>query len=839
MSQDLEQYRDIIEQLKPMINEPEFNQLLTQVAASISKQKRFLLKMELKRLARPCIRLIDLRGHVDGKCRKFVHEDKEHYLDDMAIDVFERQVRSFGQYTIGVYEAVTNTENNYRVMHSRLSATGTHLGAATRSHNEATPSYLAPKIEFGNFAQRSEERMNYAMSVELSGETNKSVQATTVDISVSGLKIKVSKEHLFKAGERLSVIFRGLENEFSLDTRQGLQYLIEGIDRSKEEQRLNLNRMADTESPGFDKYFEHFIHGNKRRYKVNMDNTFDAIHNKTYEQYYIPNFTSIPLFIEQSAGVYTPRYALANDCNREDISYWSNEIQELKIGYLLSDERIKRCLALPIGRQETFVYVFHHIKNEKIYFYSATQDELDAAPHLKAVFLGYGARKASWRVYKLQFNAMQPQQSHRPLSLADAISESVKRQNQQPVPRLMSKLQHLSHIALLTNITDTHNTETYQQLKFARSQLTELKVFGHPRNRTPAMVSTFRFRYANQRREARFLLRSKILLTIDDLVFEGNTEDVSVNGLKLELNTFFHREQDTPVQVSFPQLQNVTKKYVLSDLPYKVRHISEDQKVLHLGVVNDPSNTATRLFFDELIKKNRATLKAYRYEKEIPGIGEALRNIYSRNVLNVAFFIRKEGAKYLPDATATWSTHTRLTTLLSFQAQAGQLNLYPLFEGMAGKLDFIATTLNRIKTNQRPVMRELFVAFNPGKTLIGEAIKSCFVEQFDNDEQRHEFISQAAKAGQFIAIKVFLSRSGRPDIETLQSELNYVGVYALHRAKILEEKLWSVSGIGDLIDVTDEVMQRLGFTAPAINENQQTPSKQNSKGPGIEQLLKS
>jgi hypothetical protein len=93
MSQDLEEYHDIIEELKPMINEPEFNQVLNQVASAISKQKRFLLKMELMRLARPCIRLIDLRGLVDGKCRLYEHQGKEHSLDELAIETFERQVR--------------------------------------------------------------------------------------------------------------------------------------------------------------------------------------------------------------------------------------------------------------------------------------------------------------------------------------------------------------------------------------------------------------------------------------------------------------------------------------------------------------------------------------------------------------------------------------------------------------------------------------------------------------------------------------------------------------------------------------------------------------------------
>ena len=43
MSQDLKQYADIIEQLKPMVNEPEFNQVLLQTAADVPKEKRFLI----------------------------------------------------------------------------------------------------------------------------------------------------------------------------------------------------------------------------------------------------------------------------------------------------------------------------------------------------------------------------------------------------------------------------------------------------------------------------------------------------------------------------------------------------------------------------------------------------------------------------------------------------------------------------------------------------------------------------------------------------------------------------------------------------------------------------
>lgn len=838
MSQDLEEYHDIIEELKPMINEPEFNQVLNQVASGLPKQKRFLLKMELMRLARPCIRLIDLRGLVDGKCRIYEHQGKEHSLDDVAIETFERQVRIFGEYTIGVYEAVTNTENNFRVMYRKEQQAAKTKRNKPVEVKPKTENFQAPLIKFGSFAQRGEERMNFAVNIEMFTELNKSIQATTIDVSVNGLKVKASKEHLFKPEDRLTVQFRGLEKEYLLDKRQGVAYIISSVEHTKEDQRLNLKRQFDMPFPSFDKFFERFIHGNKRRYKVNLDNTITAIQNKTYEQYYIPNFVSIPVFIEQIENNYIPKYALANDCNREEIQYWANELQDLKIGYLLTQERIKHGLALAKGQQEMFIFVFNHIKNEKVYFYSATHAELDAKPDLKSLFFGYGSRKASWRVYKLQFTQVDPEQSYRPLSIGNSINDKVKRQNQKPSPRLMSRLKNINHVALLTNITDNISTEHYQKFKIKREQLAQLKVFGHPRNKPPAPVTVYRFKYFNQRRETRFLLRTLVQVNIDGVVFDGHTEDISTQGLKIELDKFFHQTDKAKITLSFPQLQSVTSKYELSELPYVVRNVSKDRHIVHLqNFVTEESNIARR-FFEALIKSNRSKLRAYRDEEEVTGIGEALRNIYAQNVINVAYFLRKDGVDFVPDAVATSTTSNRLSQLLHFQAKPEQFNLYPLYRNAKISHDFINRTLTKIKPNDRPEMSELFIAFDPSKEVLGEAINSYFTEEFTKPEQRRQFIAQALKNGQFIAVKVFLARTGRPDFETMQSELNYVSVYAVHKAKSLEEQLWNVNAMGDIIDVTDEVLRRFGFAESAILLNHKPPPTHKIKQVGIEQLLK-
>ena len=838
MSQEIEQYHDIIEQLKPMINEPEFNQILNQVASSIPKQKRFLLKMELMRLSRPCIRLIDLRGLVTGKCRIYEHQGKQHFLDNVAIETFDRQVRIFGEYTIGVYEAVTNTENNYRVMHKKEQQAARKKKDQPEPPKKKVENFEAPLITFGNFAQRVEERMNFSVNIEIFTSQNKSVQATTIDVSVKGLKVKANKEHLLKEGERLTIQFRGLEKEYLLDKRKGIPYVISSVERNGDDQRLNLTRQFDIPFPSFDKFFERFIHGNKRRYKVNLDNTFNAIQNKTYEQYYIPNFASIPVFIEKIEDQYIPKYALANDCNREEIQYWANELQDLKIGYLLTEDRIKHALSLAKGQQELYIFVFNHINNDKVYFYSATHHELDNKPALKELFLGFGSRKASWRVYKLQLTEMDPEQSYKPLSITNAINDTVKKQNQKPSPRLMSRLKNLRYIAVLTNITDDISTEQYQRYKIKREELTKLKVFGHARNKPPAVVTVYRFKYFNQRRETRFLLRTAVQVKVDNTIIEGHTEDVSTQGLRIELEKPLDAAETVKLSLTFPQLQKVTSKFDLSELPYVVRNISKDSYVVHLqNFVTDESNTARR-FFEALIRSNRSKLKAYRDEEEVPGIGEALRNIYAQNVVNIAYFLRKNGVDYVPDASAVSSTKNRLFNLLKFRAKADHLNLYPLFRNSTLKHDFISHSLTQKRPNEKPEMRELFVAFDPSKESIGEAINSYFSEQFTKPEQRKQFISQALQRGQFIALKVFLAPTGRPDFETMQSELNYVSIYAMHKAKALEEQLWNVSAMGDLIDVTDEVLRRFEFTESAITINHKAPPTHKIKAVGIEQLLK-
>lgn len=824
MSQDIEQYGDIIEQLKPMVNEPDFNQILSQVASNVPKQKRFLLKMELKRLARPCQRVIDLRGRVDGECELYEHEGVSHFLDEVAREAFEQQIRSFGQYTIGVYEAVNNTENNFRVMHQKEkdAPPDTPLEKDAQE-SEKIESYLVPSYCFAKSTSRKEERMNFAISIELFSDINQSIRATTIDLSVSGIRFKTEDKHLFKPGEKYTIFLRGLESEYSLDRKEGVAYKVVKTERGAYEQRICLQRDLDVANAEFDAFLNRFIHGNKRRYKVNIDNTLQAIKNKTYEQYYIPNFTSIPVYIEQVGEHFRSRFVLTNDSNKEYLFYWADERNQLQLEFLLNSRRLTQAIKGKIS--EFYVYAFNNVSQNAVFFYSASDFELEGNKDMRNVFHGFGSRKASWRVFKIQLTTMKSSQCYRPLSIPDAVSEKIRSQNEPPPPRLMAKLKNLRYVALVTDITDATATHAYQRRAVTKQQLPMIKKFAHNRTKNPPTISMFRFKYQNLREENRFQLRTEVLVRYHGQTFKGVTEDVSKSGLCVELSAPFNGTNFAIVELALPKMQAVTKKYDLGGIAYEVRRVSKDKNVINLKSYLDEEDKENghvgEQFFSDLIKNNKGKLKTYRDEEEIPGIGEALRNIYASNVQNIAFFVKKEGIYLLPDAMTRPILHNRLFNLFTFGCENQEtMNSYPLFAAEGVHKQYIQNTLKTLKTNSKPVSRELFVSFDPSQDSPKDAIKAKFNDQFEEDHERREFVVNALGAGQFYAMRIFLARTGRPDTDLLRAELSYVGMYAQHRSKALEEELWAVAGVGDIVDVTDEAMLRFGFTKAHILQNQ-------------------
>jgi len=825
MSQDLKQYADIIEQLKPMVNEPEFNQVLLQTAADVPKEKRFLIKMEVKRLAKPCMRTIDLRGHVDGKCKKYVHEGRSHYMDDLAVDKFEEQIRVFGRYTYGVYEAVQNTENNFRLMREKeLAQERAHKENPTAKKRSAVlEQFKVPTVNLLDYRQRNTERMNFAVAVEVFNNAGQAMHGLSVDISLEGLQIKLAKDAFFKTGETLFIFFRGLENEFAMDKKNGIAYKLVKIITKNDVNYLALQRDKDCPSPAFDKFLESFIHGNKRRYKVNMSNTIEAITSKTCEQYFSPRSPTLPVYIDVINKTLVPRFAMVNEVNRETVQYWQDEEENCRLNFLLTQERLMRLLNKSDEVREIFVFSFTHLHSDKVYFYSASFEELLQKDILLKVFLGFGSKKASWRVFKITLTDMVPEQAHIPLSIPDSVGSKVKKLNTPPSARLMSKLKNLRYLAHVTDVTSVTGQETYNEFTFNRENLSHLRVFGHPRNRAPSNIHLVRFKYEEQRIESRYQLRTQIEARFnnEDAVHKGVSEDISVHGLglRVELNKEYKGSLEGRVEVAFPRLQEIANTFDVMHLQYEIIYHNVEKNILHLKTMPGEEGKSARAFFEELIKKNKANLKVDNDEEEVPGIGQALRCINARNATSLSFLMSKEGVRYTPQACIVGKQDERITTLTTQYAEQGKVNLEFLFRDRKQDSPFVQSGIKAVKLENMPLRQELFISFDASQKEPRMAIIPRYSDKFESNEQRRAFIREAMVRGQFIAIHVMLTTTGKPDMSMLQTEINYVTMYAMHRARELEKKMWSIAACSHLVDVTDEVLIRYGFTMEDITAN--------------------
>lgn len=825
MSQDLKQYADIIEQLKPMVNEPEFNQVLLQTAADVPKEKRFLIKMEVKRLAKPCMRTIDLRGHVDGKCKKYVHEGRSHYMDDLAVDKFEEQIRVFGRYTYGVYEAVQNTENNFRLMREKeLAQERAHKENPTAKKRSAVlEQFKVPTVNLLDYRQRNTERMNFAVAVEVFNNTGQAMRGLSVDISLEGLQIKLAKDAFFKTGETLFIFFRGLENEFAMDKKNGIAYKLVKIITKNDVNYLALQRDKDCPSPAFDKFLESFIHGNKRRYKVNMSNTIEAITSKTCEQYFSPRSPTLPVYIDVINKTLVPRFAMVNEVNRETVQYWQDEEENCRLNFLLTQERLMRLLNKSDEVREIFVFSFTHLHSDKVYFYSASFEELLQKDILLKVFLGFGSKKASWRVFKITLTDMVPEQAHIPLSIPDSVGSKVKKLNTPPSARLMSKLKNLRYLAHVTDVTSVTGQETYNEFTFNRENLSHLRVFGHPRNRAPSNIHLVRFKYEEQRIESRYQLRTQIEARFnnEDAVHKGVSEDISVHGLglRVELNKEYKGSLEGRIEVAFPRLQEIANTFDVMHLQYEIIYHNVEKNILHLKTMPGEEGKSARAFFEELIKKNKANLKVDNDEEEVPGIGQALRCINARNATSLSFLMSKEGVRYTPQACIVGKQDERITTLTTQYAEQGKVNLEFLFRDRKQDSPFVQSGIKAVKLENMPLRQELFISFDASQKEPCMAIIPRYSDKFESNEQRRAFIREAMVRGQFIAIHVMLTTTGKPDMSMLQTEINYVTMYAMHRARELEKKMWSIAACSHLVDVTDEVLIRYGFTMEDITAN--------------------
>jgi hypothetical protein len=435
MTKDFTKYHQLITRFRGLATKKDFDAKFNDITGNMIKTEKFLLKMELKRLASTCTRVIDLRGLVDGECQLFDYDGQSHFLDNTAIQVFNENVQAYGSYTFGVYEAVKDTKNSFRnIYQNELSIVerGVNNNSSTTKSNHTVEKvqYPAKLYCFDNYPNRNEERMNFAIPLTLTLTNHKQIQTTSVDISATGLKFRLTNERTLNKGECFSVIFTGFEQEFQFNKVELFTYQVQNFYRDSDTQLVGCRRIEIPDKDNFIRFLSGYIQGNKRRYKINLTNTLSALQARYLEQFSLVKLNELPIFMQDSEGstqpneqTCMPRYALTTTNNQNIFQYWQNDKKHSTLDFLIDNERFSRLKTAKNQGKVLLVYSFIHQHQGNTFFYTFDDQQFKDDDEFFIKFLAFAASKDSFAITQLDFHQISAKQGYSPYTLSNALSK--------------------------------------------------------------------------------------------------------------------------------------------------------------------------------------------------------------------------------------------------------------------------------------------------------------------------------------------------------------------------------------------------------------------------------
>lgn len=820
-------FDQLIEQLKPVVYDADFDAIFQSLVSDLDGPTRFKLKMELNRLAAPCRRTLDLRNQVDNECFPYEHQGRRHQLDDVAIEIFEKGLETYkGVFTQDTFEQILDADNQLRRAQEEERAYAQSLASQNaepvsgqspfRNESNEPYSYLAETFHFGRYPYRSEERMNFTIDVLLTNAKQQEFKGITADISITGVRIRLDEPRVIKAQERVELSFVGLTKEFTLDPEMRIPYIVVGVHQTDGKQYIHLSRAAEFHSDELDHFFERFINGYKKRYRINVDNTYDSIISKGHEQFFLPRTRQLPIYFSEANNRLVADYVLTTDNNRFILETWLNELNQISFGSIFNTRRSQKIISKleDNATAQVIILSFSITARGKMYHYSATRDELKRSG-LWDTYITFGRQKASWRVFQIDIRKADNSIAWQPQAVPEHIK--VPFRINPPSPDVKKAMKRIKYLAAVSDITSCVSDLTTAELD--KSQLPSLRAFAHfPTDSLKTKEA--RLEFVNLRKERRFNYRSRCRVKAGRFIRDAMITDLSISGLQLQMDSPASINTGDAISISMTGFLKNYKKAKLNDLSYIVASIDRDETTLRLKADTAIKPHRGSDFIRFLIREQRDVLKLQVENTSLNGLPLCLRNLYCEAPAAVPIFFNrsKQGPLLTRRGGVSKWTSGWLNILKSLPGSCNNIiNLQPLLRG-----DAVAKVFEpKLKSMERDAFPEQMLLLIRLYRQNGEHIIQTHWCEPNATDDIHGFVDQCLPNSVFRAITVNLSKAGKPDIQFIQAELAYMSYYAAYKADDLEDVLWKIFGVAETIDITSSLLSFVLADAAAVNEQEQ------------------
>lgn len=756
---DLQKYNSQIIELVAIRNEEDFNTLFDSILFGESNSDKFLIKMELKRLATPCKRIIDLRDKVKEKCHLFEQQGIKHYLTPEAIDVLQENIKLYNQYTLGVFEAVHQFIEQQKIIQFEQS-----------QQSDSNNKYITEFISLTDNKKRSAPRMYFVSNVLLRFDNGQTLKAKTANISANGIKLKLSQKLSSNGGELIQVEFLDLKTSYSSAIFENeIQYEI--IKQKQKDNKHYLYLKYADNNKEFTKFIKHFIRTNHFKYKIDVQYYYQQTKIDALKNSYLQQLDTLPIYLNNKS--YTPYlFSLTNNNNKHILQEWiCNGINQFT--GLFNELRFTKLLAQV--NSDTLLYCFTHQSQGKEYFISATEEELDESG-LKTLFINYGIKKSSWRAYHFVLT---------PYCYEPKLNYEIT----DPLPQTLSEITHMATLMPLS----VDSLVSKQSIN--EKDINQLNQFVH-HSTNNTNTNSFNITSTERRKEPRYLLTSKLILEVNNKKYTATLIDFSLSGLKIKLDQIAAIKLQEKVIVNLVELQKISGNANLKQLSYKVVHNAR-HNTWHLQILDKSTLNTCLRFFTLIIQKNENRLTCLPLQSPAQPSLKRLYELSEALFRNSLFYLDSQKIKY---ASINHIESSIKQLIQRYDGNQLHKSLFATGDNIYDRLVKLPLqTIKDITGNvfaTRIYIKEYQIK-NKWKTF------TQLEEDYIKDPEKMILINDLDKEAKLYVLHFRLTPINPPSFDNKSSEVKLMAHSSMHLLKALKSQLATIDAIFELIDITN------------------------------------
>lgn len=788
-------------------------ELVSELVRDGSETADFLHRMEARRRATSCKQSLDMRGRVAGECARIVHNGMIHYLDAQSLVIFNKELKkNGGVFTKGYFDDIRNADHTHGAKHRKEKQqlqqrvkTGLNTKPEELTNNNAIENLTSRVthhpvsiIPFGYYRKRQEGRLTYASKVNVHYGEGEVFNASTVDISLHGLKLSSAILDVVNVDDTVGIEFTDLIKDHGLDCSGPIPYILLGTNDNNGKRQWRLRQAKLEAHPEIDHFISDFIENNYQRYKYCVEDVMLTVQVSAYERMYLRSLLHVPLFIGPNAtSEMELRFISISDHNEHQLNPWkSANSQDHDLSPLLPNQRLNALIKAE--SQETLIYCFKVKQGTEWKWFTAAEFEFSSIEQ-RRLFCRIGMAFETWCVYKLRLEpAVQLDQKK-----LDRILAPLKQKSAPEAENLINHIKGLQYLGLLWNITSTMGE--------AAGASGTSSLDGHQAILAPFCAQqwqTGKFKYTQlgyrlQRSEPRYIHATEMEIFHRGKTIQGQTVDFSLSGIKLSINSPISCRKGDAVLVSLNETATITKDETLFKMSYEIVEIEQEGLVLRLERAGSAANHPGTTFFKRVIKMNQDKLEIDLNDDIETAKTQLHEGLISETLMSVPFFIHRGENRKLQINKIAASENTE-SIIWFFRLHNGEYDFSPLAREESIKL-ISKEFANLDKKLPQRLCFDLYMYKSHSTESGEEFIVSASSLELATNESKEAFIKQAISAEEYCFAQVSICKPITTRDSEVDEEVELIRQNSRHRADVCYKELTTVQYIGNLTDITNEV----------------------------------